>query len=114
MTEEGRIDLSQDLHTWVSAGKAALVGTKDLWCDFHEGSGDIFVDADHNIRYEAQAGVKGASSPTHSNAVVGNLLCAIVEGALSGTDPTKVLWRSDLPWLPDWYGNARTGSPEGA
>jgi hypothetical protein len=35
-----------------------------------------------------------------------------MEGVLSGSDPTRVLSRGDLPWLPDWYGNAPTGSPE--
>jgi hypothetical protein len=107
MIEEGRIDLSQDLHTWVTAGRAGLVGRPDWWCNDHECSGDIFIDADHNIRYEAQAGVKNGGL-----AIVGNRLCTLVEGVLSGTDPTKVLWRSDLPWLPDWYGDAPTGSPE--
>ncbi len=104
MVEEGAIYLSQDLHTLVKEGVADLEGRADWWCDYHECSGDMFVDADHNIRYEAQAGV--------SHSIVGNRLCTLVEGVLSGADPTKVLWRSDLPWLPDWYGNAPTGSPE--
>ena len=105
--EEGRIDLSQDLHAWVKAGRADLVGRPDWWCNAHECSGDIFVDADHNIRYESQAGVINGKQ-----VIVGNRLCTLVEGVLSGTDPTKVLWRSDLPWLPDWYGDAKTASPE--
>jgi len=110
MIEEGRIDLSQDLHTWVKAGRADLNGKSDRWCDAHECSGDIFVDADHNIRYESQAGVNGHGKK--GGAISGNPPCTIVEGVLSGTNPAKVLWKSDLPWLPDWYGDAPTGAPE--
>jgi hypothetical protein len=33
----------------------------------------------------------------------GNPLCTITEGVLSGTNPARVLWKSDLTWLPDWY-----------
>ena len=97
MIEEGGIDLSTDLHQWVKAGSANLRGTPEAWCSDHECSGDIFVDHDGNIRYESQIGVKPASG--HGGGVVGNRLCTIGEGVLSGSDPTKVLWKSDLPWL---------------
>ena len=110
MIEEGGIDLSTDLHQWIKAGVANLRGTPNAWCSDHECSGDIFVDHDRNIRYESQIGVKPASG--HGGGVVGNRLCTIGEGVLSGSDPTKVLWKSDLPWLTDWYGNAPTGAPE--
>ena len=110
MIEEGGIDLSTDLHQWIKAGTAHLRGNPTAWCSDHECSGDIFVDHDRNIRYESQIGVKPASG--HGGGVVGNRLCTIGEGVLSGSDPTKVLWKSDLPWLTDWYGNAPTGAPE--
>ena len=110
MIEEGGIDLSTDLHQWVKAGAANLRGTPEAWCSDHECSGDIFVDHDGNIRFESQIGVHPASG--HGGGVVGNRLCTIGEGALSATDPTKVLWKSDLPWLTDWYGNAPTDAPE--
>jgi hypothetical protein len=92
------------------AGTANLRGNPNVWCSDHECSGDIFVDHDRNIRYESQIGVKPASG--HGGGVVGNRLCTIGEGVLRGSDPTKVLWKSDLPWLTDWYGNAPTGAPE--
>ncbi len=111
MIEEGRIDVSNDLHQWVKAGTSNLKGSPDQWCTSHECSGDIFVDADKNIRFESQIGVNPEPGG-HGGAVVGNRLCTIGEGALSGTDPTQVLWRSDLPWLTDWYGDAPTGAPE--
>ena len=110
MIEEGRIDLSNDLHQWIKAGTANLKGVPDRWCNNHECSGDIFVDSDKNIRFESQIGVNPELG--HGGAVVGNRLCTIGEGVLSGSDPTKVLWRSDLPWLTDWYGDAPTGAPE--
>jgi hypothetical protein len=110
MIEEGRIDLSNDLHQWIKAGTADLKGTPEAWCTTHECSGDIFVDHDGNIRYESQIGVKPESG--HGGGIVGNRLCTIGEGVLSGSDPTKVLWKSDLPWLTDWYGDAPTGAPE--
>ena len=110
MIEEGGIDVSTDLHQWIKAGTANLRGNPNVWCSDHECSGDIFVDHDRNIRYESQIGVKPASG--HGGGVVGNRLCTIGEGVLSGSDPTKVLWKSDLPWLTDWYGNAPTGAPE--
>ena len=67
--------------------------------------GDIFVDADGNLRVETQAGtrIKG------KDRISGNRLCTNVEDILSGSDPTKVLARGDLPWLPDFYGDAPTG-----
>ncbi len=110
MIEEGRIDLSNDLHQWIKAGTADLKGSPNRWCNSHECSGDIFVDADKNIRFESQIGVNPETG--HGGAVVGNRLCTVGEGVLSGSDPTKVLWRSDLPWLTDWYGDAPTGAPE--
>ncbi len=110
MIEEGRIDLSNDLHQWIKAGTADLKGTADSWGDTHECSGDIFVDHDRNIRFESQMGVKPESGK--GAGIVGNPLCTVGEGVLSGSDPTKVLWRSDLPWLTDWYGDAPTGAPE--
>ena len=110
MIEEGRIDLSDDLHQWIKAGTSDLKGSPDQWCTSHECSGDIFVDADKNIRFESQIGVKPGSG--QGAGIVGNRLCTIGGGVLSGSDPTKVLWRSDLPWLTDWYGDAPTGAPE--
>jgi hypothetical protein len=109
MIEEGRIDLSNDLKSWTTAGVADLKGKKTTWCDSHECSGDIFVDHDNNIRYESQAGVEHIEK---HGPISGNPLCTIVEGVLDGSNPTKVLWKSDLPWLPDWYGDAPTGAPE--
>ncbi len=109
MIEEGRIDVSNDLKTWIKAGLVDLKGTPTTWCDGHECSGDIFVDHDKNIRFESQVGARAFG---RKGDIVGNPLCTIAEGALSGSDPTKLLWRSDLPWLPDWYGDAPTGSPE--
>ena len=111
MIEEGRIDLSNDLHEWIKAGTSNLKGSPDQWCSSHECSGDIFVDADKNIRFESQIGVNPEPG-NHGGAVVGNRLCTIGEGVLSSSDPTTVLWRSDLPWLTDWYGDAPTGAPE--
>ena len=110
MIEEGRIDLSSDLHEWIKAGTADLKGSPNHWCSSHECSGDIFVDADKNIRFESQIGVKPESG--RGGDISGNRLCTIGEGVLSGSDPTKVLWRSDLPWLTDWYGDAPTDAPE--
>ena len=111
MIEEGRIDLSNDLHQWIKAGTSNLKGSPNQWCSSHECSGDIFVDGDKNIRFESQIGVNPEPG-SHGGAVVGNRLCTIGEGVLSGSDPTTVLWRSDLPWLTDWYGDAPTGAPE--
>lgn len=54
---------------------------------------------------EAQAGTK----INGKTGISGNPLCTNVEDILSGSDPTKVLARGDLPWLPDFYGNAPTG-----
>ena len=71
----------------------------------YECAGDIFVDADGNLRVEAQAGTK----INGKTGIGGNPLCTNVEDILSGSDPTKVLARGDLPWLPDFYGNAPTG-----
>ncbi len=102
MIEEGSIDLSTDLHQWIKAGAANLRGTPEAWCSDHECSGDIFVDHDGNIRYESQIGVKPATG--HGGGVVGNRLCTLGEGVLNAANPTKVLWKSDLPWLTDWYG----------
>ncbi len=110
MIEEGGIDLSTDLHEWVKAGTADLKGAPDAWCTFKECSGNIFVDWDKNIRFESQIGIN--EDAARGKGIVGNRLCTIGEGVLSGSDPTKVLWRSDLPWLTDWYGNAPTGAPE--
>ncbi len=110
MIEEGAIDLSTDLHQWIKAGSANLRGSRDAWCTDHECSGDIFVDSDNNIRFESQIGVN--EGKPRGKGIVGNRLCSIGEGVLSGSDPTKVLWRCDLPWLTDWYGNAPTDAPE--
>jgi predicted GH43/DUF377 family glycosyl hydrolase len=103
--EEGGIYLSNDLHQWLKMGVADYRGHPDRWCDAYECAGDIVVDADRNLRVETQAGtrVNGKSR------ISGNRLCTNVEDALSGSDPTKVLWRGDLPWLPDFYGDAPTG-----
>ena len=103
--EEGGIYLSNDLHNWQKMGTADYRGRPDRWCDGHECAGDIFVDADHNLRVEAQAGTKIAGK----DRVSGNRLCTNVEDILSSSYPTKVLSRGDLPWLPDFYGDAPTG-----
>jgi hypothetical protein len=102
--EEGGVYLSNDLHQWDKMGEADLKGRPDMWCNFHECAGDIFVDADHNLRIEAQAGT--------DKRVSGNRLCTNVEDVLNSRDPTTVIARGDLPWLPDWYGDAPTGAPE--
>ena len=107
--EEGGVYLSNDLHQWDRMGDADLKGKPDMWCNFHECAGDIFVDADHNLRIEAQAGTEQAGSDKR---ISGNRLCTNVEDILSSTDPTKVIARGNLPWLPDWYGDAPTGAPE--
>ena len=101
LIEEGDVILSNDLHQWVRAGTANLRGKPDRWCNDHECGGDLFVDHDGNFRVEAQAGIDGR--------IVGNRRCTNMEEVLSGTDPTQVLVRSDLPYLPDWYGDAPTG-----
>jgi hypothetical protein len=101
LIEEGTIILSNDLHTWVNAGIADFTGKPTRWCSDHECGGDFFVDHDGNFRVETQAGTDGG--------IVGNRKCTIMEEVLSGTAPTKVISRSDLPFLPDWYGNAPTG-----
>ncbi len=103
--EEGGIYLSNDLHDWVKMGTADYTGKPDRWCDGHECAGDIFVDADHNLRVETQAGTK----VNGKDRISGNRLCTNVEDILSGSDPTKVLSRGDLPYLPDYYGDAPTG-----
>ena len=103
--EEGAIYLSNDLHQWEKMGVADYRGHPDRWCDAYECAGDLFVDADHNVRVEAQAGTK----INGKTGISGNRLCTNVEDILSGSDPTKVLARGDLPWLPDFYGNAPTG-----
>jgi hypothetical protein len=72
-----------------------------MWCNFHECAGDIFVDADHNLRIETQAGT--------DKKISGNRLCTNVEDILSGSNPTQLIARGDLPWLPDFYGDAPTG-----
>ncbi len=99
--EEGGIYLSNDLYQWDKMGSADTKGKPDIWCNFHECAGDIFVDADHNLRIETQAGT--------DKRISGNRLCTNVEDVLSSSDPTKVLARGDLPWLPDFYGDAPTG-----
>jgi hypothetical protein len=99
--EEGGIYLSNDLHAWDKMGTADTKGKPDMWCNFHECAGDVFVDADHNLRIETQAGT--------DKRISGNRLCTNVEDVLSSSDPTKVLSRGDLPWLPDFYGDAPTG-----
>ncbi|HXS92986.1 MAG TPA: hypothetical protein VN736_00185 [Candidatus Limnocylindrales bacterium] len=99
--EEGRILYSNDLHEWVSPGEAFLGGVKDHWCNYKECIGDAFVDHDRNIRVVTQIGT--------GTKIVGNRLCIIGEDVLDGQDPTHVLWRSDLPWMPAWYGDAPTG-----
>ncbi len=104
--EEGGIYLSNDLHQWIKMGEADTKGRPDMWCNFHECAGDIFVDADHNLRIETQAGTVQAGS---DKKISGNRLCTNVEDVLSGSDPTQVLARGDLPWLPDFYGDAPTG-----
>jgi hypothetical protein len=101
LIEEGTTILSNDLHNWERAGTADFLGKPDQWCSDHECGGDMFVDHDGNIRVESQAGTDGG--------IVGNRKCTIMEDVLSGSDPTKVLMHSDLPFLPDWYGNAPTG-----
>lgn len=103
--EEGGIYLSNDLHQWQKMGVADYRGRPDRWCDGHECAGDIFVDADHNLRVETQAGTKIMGK----DRISGNRLCTNVEDVLSSSDPTKVLSRGDLPWLPDFYGDAKTG-----
>ncbi len=103
--EEGGIYLSKDLHQWDKMGVADYRGRPDRWCDAYECAGDIFVDADRNLRVETQAGTK----LNGKSRISGNRLCTNLEDALSPTDPTKVLWRGDLPWLPDFYGEAPTG-----
>ena len=103
--EEGGIYVSNDLHQWEKMGTADYRGHPDWWCDGYECAGDIFVDADGNLRTEAQAGTK----TNGKTGISGNPLCTNVEDILSGSDPTKVLARGDLPWLPDFYGNAPTG-----
>jgi hypothetical protein len=103
--EEGGIYLSNDLHQWLKMGVADYRGHPDRWCDAYECAGDIFVDADHNLRVETQAGTKVGSK----SRISGNRLCTNIEDCLSASDPTKVLWRGDLPWLPDFYGDAPTG-----
>ncbi len=99
--EEGGIYLSNDLHAWIKMGESDTKGLPDLWCNFHECAGDIFVDADHNLRIETQAGT--------DKKISGNRLCTNVEDILSGTNPTQLIARGDLPWLPDFYGDAPTG-----
>lgn len=99
--EEGTIALTKDLYSWIYAGTADFGGHSDKWCNFHECGGDIFVDADGNIRAENQAGTEGV--------IVGNRECTNMEEVLSGTQPWTVLHHADLPYLPDWYGNAPTG-----
>ena len=99
--EEGGIYLSNDLHVWVKMGDSDTKGSPDIWCNFHECAGDIFVDADHNLRIETQAGT--------DKKISGNRLCTNVEDVLSGSDPTHLIARGDLPWLPDFYGDAPTG-----
>jgi hypothetical protein len=99
--EEGTIALTNDLHSWIYAGTADFAGHSDKWCNFHECGGDIFVDADGNIRAENQAGTEGV--------IVGNRECTNMEEVLTGTQPWTVLHHADLPYLPDWYGNAPTG-----
>ena len=103
--EEGGIYLSKDLHQWVKMGTADYKGHPDWWCDGYECAGDIFVDADHNLRVETQAGTK-VNGKTR---ISGSRLCTNVEDVLSASDPTKVLSRGDLPWLPDFFGDAPTG-----
>lgn len=105
--EEGRIMLSNDLYHWVTPGVAPLGGKTDAWCNDHECAGDAFVDHDGNFRVESQAGV--IAPRRDGSSIVGNRLCTIVEEVLDGADPTRVRWRSELPWLPDWYGDAPTG-----
>jgi hypothetical protein len=99
--EEGGIYLSNDLHSWFKMGDSDTKGRPDIWCNFHECAGDIFVDADHNLRIETQAGT--------NKRISGNRLCTNVEDILSGTNPTQLIARGDLPWLPDFYGDAPTG-----
>jgi hypothetical protein len=99
--EEGGIYLSNDLHAWVKMGDADTKGRPDIWCNFHECAGDIFVDFDHNLRIETQAGT--------DKRISGNRLCTNVEDILSGSNPTQLIARGDLPWLPDFYGDAPTG-----
>jgi hypothetical protein len=99
--EEGGIYLSNDLHAWVKMGDSDTKGSPDIWCNFHECAGDIFVDADHNLRIETQAGT--------DKRISGNRLCTNVEDILSGSNPTQLIARGDLPWLPDFYGDAPTG-----
>ncbi len=103
--EEGAIYLSNDLHQWERMGLADYRGQPDRWCDGHECLGDIFVDADHNLRVETQAGIKLDGK----DRISGNRLCTNVEDILSASNPTKVIARGDLPWLPDFYGDAPTG-----
>ena len=103
--EEGGIYLSNDLHQWDKMGTTDYSGHPDRWCNAYECAGDIFVDADQNLRVEAQAGTKiGVKT-----GISGNPLCTNVEDVLSSRDPTKVIARGDLPWLPDFYGDAPTG-----
>jgi hypothetical protein len=99
--EEGGIYLSNDLHAWVKMGDSDTKGRPDIWCNFHECAGDIFVDTDRNLRIETQAGT--------DKRISGNRLCTIVEDILSGSNPAQLIARGDLPWLPDFYGDAPTG-----